>query len=83
MTQTRATSTRPQMALQSYLDGLLQEATEADDLGEPTATADEFAEAVREEQARDARQPARAGAVATRAPGSPPPLAPPLPHLVL
>ncbi|MFG0321226.1 CheW domain-containing protein [Pseudomonas sp. zjy_13] len=59
MTQTRQTSTRPQMALQSYLDGLLQEATEAEDQSEPPAVADEFAEAVREEQARDARQPAR------------------------
>lgn len=59
MTQTRQTSTRPQMALQSYLDGLLQEATEAKDLSEQPAVADEFAEAVREEQARDARQPAR------------------------
>ncbi|HDS1802062.1 TPA: chemotaxis protein CheW [Pseudomonas putida] len=59
MTQTRHTSTRPQMALQSYLDGLLQEATEAEDLFEPPAAPDEFAEAVREEQARDARQPAR------------------------
>ena len=59
MTQTRHTSTRPQMALQSYLDGLLQEATEAEDLLEPPGAPDEFAEAVREEQARDARQPAR------------------------
>ncbi|TCP74615.1 MULTISPECIES: CheW domain-containing protein [Pseudomonas] len=59
MTQTRHTSTRPQMALQSYLDGLLQEATEAEDLLEPPAAPDEFAEAVREEQARDARQRAR------------------------
>ncbi|MDP9520971.1 CheW domain-containing protein [Pseudomonas putida] len=58
MTQTRPTSTRPQMALQSYLDGLLQEATEAEELFEPPAAPDEFAEAVREEQARDARQPA-------------------------
>jgi len=59
MTQTRQTSTRPQMALQSYLDGLLQEATEAEDLLEPPAAPDAFAEAVREEQARDARQSAR------------------------
>ncbi|WP_336333005.1 CheW domain-containing protein [Pseudomonas putida] len=59
MTQTRATSTRPQMALQSYLDGLLQEATEADDLLQPPVAADDFAEAVREEQARDARQLAK------------------------
>jgi len=59
MTQIRQIGTRPQMALQSYLDGLLQEATEAEDLSEPPVVADEFAEAVREEQARDARQPAR------------------------
>ncbi|NIF27389.1 CheW domain-containing protein [Pantoea sp. Tr-811] len=51
--------TRPQLALQSYLDGLLQEATEAEEsLSPPAAPApsDEFAAAVREEQARDARQ---------------------------
>ncbi|MBF8645168.1 MULTISPECIES: CheW domain-containing protein [Pseudomonas] len=59
MTQTRQTSNRPQMALQSYLDGLLQEATEDEDLFEAPAAADEFAEAVREEQARDALQQAR------------------------
>ncbi|AYG45985.1 chemotaxis protein CheW [Pseudomonas sp. Leaf58] len=64
MTQTRQTSTRPQMALQSYLDGLLQEATEAEELVEPPATADAFAEAVREEQTRDALGPAEAAAKA-------------------
>ena len=68
MTQTRHTSTRPQMALQSYLDGLLQEATEAQELFEPPAAPDEFAEAVREEQARDARQPA--GPMPAQAPAS-------------
>ncbi|RCL27442.1 chemotaxis protein CheW [Pseudomonas sp. AFG_SD02_1510_Pfu_092] len=76
MTQTRQTSTRPQMALQSYLDGLLQEATEVQELIEkPTAeaatAADEFAQAVREEQTRDARQqarPAPAEALASPAP---------------
>ncbi|MGO3986451.1 chemotaxis protein CheW [Pseudomonas sp. SAS7] len=67
MTQTRHT-TRPQMALQSYLDGLLQEATEAEDLLEPPAAPDAFAEAVREEQARDARQPATP--VPAEAPGN-------------
>ncbi len=66
MTQIQQTGTRPQMALQSYLDGLLQEATEAEDLAEPALEADEFAEAVRQEQARDARQPAEA--VASLAP---------------
>ncbi|MCX2887364.1 MULTISPECIES: CheW domain-containing protein [Pseudomonas] len=59
MTQFRQTGTRPQMALQSYLDGLLQDATEAEELFEPSAVADEFAEAVREEQARDAHPVAR------------------------
>ncbi|WP_207937306.1 CheW domain-containing protein [Pseudomonas sp. 51_B] len=54
--------TKPQMALQSYLDGLLQEATEAEQglelpaLAEASRADDEFAAAVREEQARDARQ---------------------------
>jgi len=63
MTQTRTTSSRPQMALQSYLDGLLQDATEADELLAAPAVADEFADAVREEQARDARQPATPAAL--------------------
>ncbi|MFJ4442771.1 chemotaxis protein CheW [Pseudomonas sp. NPDC089422] len=59
----RPVGTKPQLALQSYLDGLLQEATEAEDILDlatpaqaPTAN-DEFTAAVREEQARDARQP--------------------------
>lgn len=70
MTQTRKTGTRPQMALQSYLDGLLQEATETEDLFEAPEAADTFAEAVREEQARDALQQARpAPAEATASPG--------------
>ena len=57
----RPVETKPQLALQSYLDGLLQDATEAEDLldlpgpAEAPAVADEFAAAVREEQARDAR----------------------------
>ncbi|WP_079229109.1 CheW domain-containing protein [Pseudomonas putida] len=60
----RPVGTKPQLALQSYLDGLLQEATEAEDILDLPAPADapmandEFAAAVREEQARDARQPA-------------------------
>ncbi|MFK0314324.1 CheW domain-containing protein [Pseudomonas sp. NPDC090233] len=56
------TGSRPQLALQSYLDGLLQEATEAEDLLDlpSPAARDEFADAVREEQARDARQHAEA-----------------------
>lgn len=59
MSETRQTSSRPQMALQSYLDGLLQDATEAEELFAAPAAADEFAAAVREEQARDARQQVR------------------------
>jgi len=60
-------TSKPQLALQSYLDGLLQEATEPVEVPEaplPTVLpqaaepSDEFAAAVREEQARDAvRQP--------------------------
>ena len=51
-----ALASRPQLALQSYLDELLQEATEALPLPEPQAPLlDEFAAAVLEEQVRDAR----------------------------
>ncbi|MFV3291747.1 CheW domain-containing protein [Pseudomonas sp. NY11955] len=80
MTQIRQASSRPQMALQSYLDGLLQEATEAEGLSESPAVADEFAEAVREEQARDARlpaqpEPAEAAAKLTQRPFAEPKLA--------
>ncbi|MFJ2980894.1 MULTISPECIES: CheW domain-containing protein [unclassified Pseudomonas] len=59
------TGTRPQLALQSYLDGLLQEATEAEDLLDLPAPAasDEFAAAVREEQAREMRQQAAAASI--------------------
>ena len=32
MNRPQQVATKPQLALQSYLDGLLQEATEADDL---------------------------------------------------
>ncbi|MFZ5934216.1 chemotaxis protein CheW [Pseudomonas putida] len=59
----RPVGTKPQLALQSYLDGLLQEATEAEDIIDLATPAqapmanDEFAAAVREEQARDARHP--------------------------
>ncbi|MFK8332959.1 chemotaxis protein CheW [Pseudomonas sp. BJa5] len=54
-------ATGPQLALQSYLDGLLHEATEAFELVEPQLAAepepeiDEFQAAVLEEQVRDAR----------------------------
>lgn len=76
MTQAQKLSTRPQMALQSYLDGLLQEATETDEaLDVPssapvaeTVASDEFAAAVREEQARDARQQPSPAVVTSIAP---------------
>ena len=67
--------TRPQLALQSYLDGLLQEATEELLAAEPepvmplvmpeveTVGLDDFAAAVLEEQVRDAAVPAPAPAV--------------------
>jgi len=62
------TGTRPQLALQSYLDGLLQEATEAEDLLDLPAPAasDEFAAAVREEQAREMCQQAAAASIALK-----------------
>ena len=66
MNQARQITTKPQMALQSYLDGLLQEATESFELPaeletpvvEPVeqAPGDDFEAAVREEQARDAQR---------------------------
>jgi purine-binding chemotaxis protein CheW len=65
------------MALQSYLDGLLQEATEADDLFESPTVAAEFAEAVREEQARDAQQPAKAALAEAPSVAAPRPFAEP------
>ncbi|WP_419709044.1 chemotaxis protein CheW [Pseudomonas sp. NFX224] len=57
-------TSRPQLALQSYLDNLLQEVTEEllppvealPELVEAEAALDEFQAAVLEEQARDARQ---------------------------
>jgi purine-binding chemotaxis protein CheW len=58
-------ATRPQLALQSYLDALLQDATE--ELPEalaPPSQHDEFEAAVREEQAHDARMLALAKPVA-------------------
>ena len=56
-------ASRPQLALQTYLDSLLQDATEElapliealVEVGEPESTLDEFQQAVLEEQARDAR----------------------------
>jgi purine-binding chemotaxis protein CheW len=69
------TATRPQLALQSYLDALLQDATEEfsvtqTELAEPSGF-DEFEAAVREEMAHDARRLAAspvAPAVAAPAP---------------
>jgi purine-binding chemotaxis protein CheW len=61
MSRPLATATRPQLALQSYLDGLLQDAAVefADSL-----TLDEFEAAVLEEQVRDARTMPQVQAVA-------------------
>ncbi len=62
MSRPLATATRPQLALQSYLDGLLQDAAseladslEADDFSADSISLDEFEAAVLEEQVRDAR----------------------------
>ena len=77
------TTSRPQMALQSYLDGLLQEATEElpPEPSVPEAlpasveaegVLDEFQAAVLEEQARDARKSVVAAAV--EAPVARPPM---------
>ncbi|WP_210643446.1 CheW domain-containing protein [Pseudomonas sp. Tri1] len=68
------TTSRPQMALQSYLDGLLQEATEElpvqpsviealPETLEAEGVLDEFQAAVLEEQARDAQKSVIAAAV--------------------
>jgi purine-binding chemotaxis protein CheW len=62
MSRPIATATRPQLALQSYLDGLLQDAAneladslEANDFSVDSISLDEFEAAVLEEQVRDAR----------------------------
>lgn len=62
MSRPLSTATRPQLALQSYLDGLLQDAAneladslEADDFSVDSISLDEFEAAVLEEQVRDAR----------------------------
>ncbi|WP_024667480.1 CheW domain-containing protein [Pseudomonas syringae] len=63
-------ATRPKLALQSYLDALLYDATE--ELEEPSSSIDDFQAAVLEEQAFDARMQAQikplAVAVAAPAP---------------
>lgn len=64
-------TSRPQLALQSYLDSLLQDATEElppevealPEVIEVEAALDEFQAAVLEEQARDAHKPAVAAAL--------------------
>lgn len=63
MSRPLLTATRPQLALQSYLDSLLQEAALefADSL-----SLDEFEAAVLEEQVRDARAMPEAQAIATK-----------------
>ncbi|WP_296264256.1 CheW domain-containing protein [Pseudomonas sp. UBA6562] len=69
MNAPRPLASKPQLALQSYLDGLLQEATELPDapVAEAHSDADEFAQAVREEQQRDARrQPVKLASVPSR-----------------
>ncbi len=75
MTQPIAVSTRPQLALQSYLDDLLFDATEAlppieDEPQVPVAEShsaelDEFRAAMLEEEVRDARAPAMPVELAT------------------
>ncbi|WP_422419656.1 chemotaxis protein CheW [Pseudomonas sp. GZD-222] len=55
MNRPQKLATGPQLALQSYLDGLLHEATEVLELVEPSVAIDEFQAAVLEEQARDAQ----------------------------
>ncbi len=70
MTRPVKITSRPQLALQSYLDALLQDATEElppevealPEVIEVEAALDEFQAAVLEEQARDAQKPAVAAA---------------------
>lgn len=88
MTRPALIATRPQLALQSYLDGLLQEATEElepprdETLRPPVevpAELDEFQAAVLEEQVRDAkRQPSVSVEVTTTVFAEPSPLVMPV-----
>ncbi len=84
MNAPRPLASKPQLALQSYLDGLLQDATQLLDeelATAPGSDADDFAQAVREEQQRDAsRQPAVPSRVPSR-PFAEPPVSPALPAL--
>jgi purine-binding chemotaxis protein CheW len=68
-------ATRPKLALQSYLDALLQDATA--ELDEPSVSVDEFQAAVLEEQALDARLQALAKPIAV-AVAAPAPVAAPV-----
>jgi purine-binding chemotaxis protein CheW len=77
-------TSRPQLALQTYLDSLLQDATEElapliealVEVSEPESILDEFQLAVLEEQARDARPVAVVAAPEVKAPVSAPVIAP-------
>lgn len=64
MSRATATATRPQLALQSYLDGLLQDAAIELELEQAESSLDEFEAAVLEEQVRDAQFAPRAEAPA-------------------
>lgn len=64
MSRSTATATRPQLALQSYLDGLLQDAAIELELEQAESSLDEFEAAVLEEQVRDAQLAPRAEAPA-------------------
>ncbi|MHC5347953.1 CheW domain-containing protein [Metapseudomonas furukawaii] len=76
MSRPIATATRPQLALQSYLDALLHEASV--ELAESTSS-DEFEAAVLEEQVRDARLPRELAALPLAA--SEPRLPEPMPEV--
>ncbi|MDO9616779.1 MAG: CheW domain-containing protein [Pseudomonas sp.] len=65
MSRPLATATRPQLALQSYLDGLLQDAASELELAD-SITLDEFEAAVLEEQVRDARSMPQVQAVTAK-----------------
>lgn len=64
MSRSTATATRPQLALQSYLDGLLQDAAIELEQALEDSTLDDFEAAVLEEQVRDAQLAPRAEALA-------------------
>ncbi|CAK9890511.1 MULTISPECIES: CheW domain-containing protein [Pseudomonas] len=75
MNRPQQLASRPQMALQTYLDGLLQEATgELDEVLPASVEPDEFQAAVREEQARDAQVAAQAAVKPEPLPFAEPPL---------